>query len=142
MNSVDATKIFNLRPKAVEAFTLRARSATDALSASIASTTKANGVDPKELRKRLGQFVGSAFYGTMFRQMEQSKLKTKYLSGGRGEEIFRGQLYSQFAERMGEAPNNALTNRLYKSVARRYVGKMSMDNQSSKNETTSVEIKA
>jgi hypothetical protein len=70
------------------------------------------------LRKRLGEFVGNIFYGTLIKQMQESKLKGKYFHGGRGEEVFQGQLGMELAGRLGKAANNAVVNSLCASVSR------------------------
>jgi hypothetical protein len=68
------------------------------------------------LRKRLGEFVGNIFYGTLIRQMNDSSLKGAYLHGGRGEEVFQGQLGMEFATRLGRAPNDPITNKLFEAM--------------------------
>ena len=42
--------------------------------------------DDDELRERVGEFVGGVFYGMLLRELQESKLKGKYMHGGRGEE--------------------------------------------------------
>lgn len=74
--------------------------------------------DDALLRKRLGEFVGNVFYGTLIRQMNNSRLKGEYLHGGRGEEIFQGQLGMEFATRLGRAPNDPITNKLFEAMRR------------------------
>jgi hypothetical protein len=59
------------------------------------------GAKAAALRKSTGEFVGEIFYGTLLREMQKSKFKTKYLSGGRAEEAFQGQLASQMSKRIG-----------------------------------------
>jgi hypothetical protein len=72
-----------------------------------------------ELRQRLGEFVGNVFYGTLIRQMQESKLKGPFLHGGRGEEVFQAQLGMELAKRLGRAPNDPVTNRLYEAMTKR-----------------------
>jgi hypothetical protein len=64
--------------------------------------------DLEELRETTGQVVGSVFYGTMLRAMRESELKGKYGHGGRGEEIFAGQLHGILAERAGAATSGSI----------------------------------
>lgn len=71
------------------------------------------------LRRRVGEFVGSVFYGTLLRQMQQSSLKGEYMHGGRGEEVFQGQLGLEIAQRLGRAANDPIANRLYQSMQHR-----------------------
>ena len=52
-------------------------------------------------RKRVGELVGNVFYGTLIKQMQASKLKGTVMHGGRGEEVFGGQLGLELAKRMG-----------------------------------------
>ncbi len=74
--------------------------------------------EAKSLRQNVGEFVGNVFYGTLLRQMQNSNLKGKYLHGGRGEEVFRGQLHMEYAKRMGRSPNDPISNRIYDSMMR------------------------
>lgn len=71
------------------------------------------------LRRSTGEFVGDIFYGTLLRQMQKSGFKTKYMSGGRAEEAFQGQLAQVLAKRIGRSGNDPVANRLFKSIGRR-----------------------
>lgn len=71
------------------------------------------------LRRSTGEFVGDIFYGTLLREMQQSKFKTKYLSGGRAEEAFRGQLSMEIAKRIGRSGNDPVARRLFESISKR-----------------------
>jgi len=71
-----------------------------------------------ELRDRVGEFVGNVFYGTLFRQLQNSNLKGKYLHGGRGEEVFQSQLHMEYAKRIGRSPNDPISNRIYEALKR------------------------
>lgn len=84
----------------------------------IGNQVKGLAVNP--MRERVGEIVGQVFFGTLIKQMQASKLKTDYFRGGRGEEVFQGQLGMELAMRAGRAPGNALSERLYASFARRY----------------------
>jgi Rod binding domain-containing protein len=66
------------------------------------------------LRDAADRLVGTVFYGTLLRQMRDSKLKGKYGHGGRGEEIFQAQLDQRFAEQAGQASSNALADAIYR----------------------------
>jgi hypothetical protein len=70
------------------------------------------------LRRATGEFVGDIFYGTLLREMQQSRFKTKYLSGGRAEEAFQGQLSMEIAKRIGRSGKDPVSRRLFDSVAR------------------------
>lgn len=73
---------------------------------------------PGELREKVGEFVGQIFYGTLLRQMQESKLKGEYFHGGRGEEVFKAQLGMELARRMGRAPDDPIAGKLYEALQR------------------------
>ncbi|MFH1416789.1 MAG: hypothetical protein ABII12_00670 [Planctomycetota bacterium] len=83
---------------------------------------KGNEAGEERTRKAVGEFVGNVFYGTLLRQIQDSKLKGTYMHGGRGEEVFRGQLNMELAKRMGAAKNDPITERLYASIERNLPG--------------------
>lgn len=56
-----------------------------------------------ELRLRFTQFVGETFFGHMIKAMRSTVGKPAYFHGGRGEEVFRGQLDQALAEQMTAA---------------------------------------
>ena len=56
-----------------------------------------------ELRTQFTQFVGETFYGQMIKAMRSTVDKPAYFHGGRGEEVFEGQLDQKLAEYMTEA---------------------------------------
>lgn len=90
------------------------------------STARAAGASAKKSahdlsdRKKVGEFVGNIFYGTLIRQMQASTLKSPVMRGGRGEEVFGGQMALELSKRMGEAPNNPLTDRIYRSILKHH----------------------
>ena len=57
----------------------------------------------EELREHFTQFVGEAFFGQMIKPMRSTVGKPAYFHGGRGEEVFQGQLDQQLAEHLTEA---------------------------------------
>ena len=61
--------------------------------------------DPKneELREVFHDFVGESFFGQMLAAMRKTVGKPAYFHGGRGEEVFQGQLDQILAERMSDA---------------------------------------
>jgi hypothetical protein len=73
--------------------------------------------DPK-LRAKVGEFVGNVFYGTLLKQMQDSKLKGKYFHGGHGEDVFKGQLNMELAKRMGQSKNDPIANQMYDAFVR------------------------
>lgn len=76
------------------------------------------GLPESELRRNIGEFVGSAFYGTLLREMQDSKIKGKYFHGGRGEEIFRAQFDMELAARMGRSPGDPIANGVFDWLVR------------------------
>lgn len=78
---------------------------------------KPHTLNPK-LREAAGKTVGSAFYGTIFQMMRESPFKTKFGSGGRGEEVFSAQLHGVLAERLGESKQSNLSEVLYRRLER------------------------
>jgi hypothetical protein len=75
--------------------------------------------DGGDFRKQVGEFVGNIFYGTLIQQMQASSLKTKYFSGGRGEEAFQGQLGIELAQRLGRSANNPVADKLASAIEKR-----------------------
>jgi hypothetical protein len=59
--------------------------------------------DDGQLRETFGQFVGEAFFGQLMKSMRASVGKPAYFHGGRGEEVFQGQLDQLLAEKISEA---------------------------------------
>ena len=57
----------------------------------------------EELRKQFTQFVGETFYGQMIKSMRSTVGKPAYFHGGRGEDVFQGQLDQKMAEQLTEA---------------------------------------
>ncbi len=70
------------------------------------------------IREHIGEFVGNVFYGTLIREMQASKLKGEYFHGGRGEEVFQGQLGMEIAQRLGRAPGDPIAEHMYESFMR------------------------
>lgn len=70
-------------------------------------------VDPT--RRLVGEFVGQAFYGVLMKQVQESRLKTEYLHGGRAEEAFASQLGMELAARIGRSANDPVAERIHRS---------------------------
>ena len=70
-----------------------------------------------EVREKFDQFVGESFYGMMLKSMRKSVGKTPYFDGGRGEEIFTGQLDQMLSEKMTEASADEFTGPMYELFA-------------------------
>jgi len=69
--------------------------------------------DPKKLREVFGQFVGETFYGQMMKSMRQTVGKPAYFHGGRGEEVFQGQLDQKLVEEVAKASDEKLTKPMF-----------------------------
>ncbi|MEX0642977.1 MAG: rod-binding protein [Pirellulales bacterium] len=61
------------------------------------------GKSAEELKVTFTQFVGETFYGQMIKAMRSTVGKPAYFHGGRGEEVFQGQLDQQMAQHLTEA---------------------------------------
>jgi len=68
------------------------------------------------LRESIGKVVGSIFYGELLR-MSRASEKGPYGHGGRGEEVFLGQLHGLLAERLGERSQPGLADAIYHRFA-------------------------
>ena len=62
----------------------------------------ADDADPA-LREAFTQFVGETFYSQLLGAMRSTVDKPAYFHGGRGEEVFQGQLDQVLAQNMTEA---------------------------------------
>lgn len=74
-------------------------------NANCTATRRTDLADPKlaGLRETTNKLVGSVFFGTLLRTLRSSTLKGEYGHGGRGEEVFMGQLDQILAERAGQS---------------------------------------
>ncbi len=71
------------------------------------------------LRTAVNEVVGTTFFGELLKTARNSTLKGEYGHGGRGEEIFRGQLDLELARRAGSAMDNGLSETLYRRYSER-----------------------
>ena len=67
----------------------------------------------KELRETFDQFVGETFYGTMLKEMRKSLGKPAYMHGGRGEEVFQGQLDQMLVQEMASSSGHDLSGAMF-----------------------------
>ena len=72
----------------------------------------------KLMRQMVNEVVGSTFFEPMLKAAHNSAIKGKYGHGGRGEEIFQGQLDAQLARSMGRGIKTGLADALYRKVTR------------------------
>ena len=95
---------------------------TMSMPAAVSTTSITGAQSAKARRKAYGEVVGNMFYGTLLKQMNESKIKGNYFHGGRGEEAFRGQLALELGKRMGQSPTDPLVNRMFEAAEKRLTG--------------------
>ncbi len=78
--------------------------------------------DPRQqkamLRQMVNEVVGVTFFEPMLKAAHNSVLKGKYGHGGRGEDIFQGQLDAELARCMGRGVKTNLGEALYRKLIR------------------------
>jgi flagellar protein FlgJ len=82
-------------------------SAADAISLH----AKTNGKG--EVHDKFTQFVGETFYGQMLKSMRSTVGKPAYFNGGRGEQVFQGQLDQTMAQEMTKASASKLADPMF-----------------------------
>jgi hypothetical protein len=65
------------------------------------------------LRQACQEMVGQTFFGEMLKMARNSKLKGTIGHGGRGEEVFGGQLDQEMSKLAGSAMKNSLSDAIY-----------------------------
>jgi Rod binding domain-containing protein len=83
------------------------------------SATKDPKAKAKNDREKVGELVGSIFYNTLIKQMQNSSMKSKMFHGGRGEEAFNGQLSAELSTRIGRSKQEPVSNAIYRAMAHR-----------------------
>lgn len=68
----------------------------------------------EKLRETFQQFVGETFFGQMIKAMRSTVGKPAYFHGGRGEEVFRGQLDQALSEHMTEASADRFSEPMFR----------------------------
>jgi len=75
------------------------------------------------MRKMVDEVVGTTFFEPMLKSAHNSVLKGKYGHGGRGEEMFQGQLNIELARCIGRGVKiGGLADALYRKYASKSVG--------------------
>lgn len=95
---------------------------THAIAASTTATsptTAAQRARQRELKRTIGEMVGTVFFEPILRSVRTSKLKGTYGHGGRGEEIFSAQLHELMAKAIGRSQNFGINEALYRRFADR-----------------------
>lgn len=72
-----------------------------------------------DVRRALGEFVGGVFIEPVIKDAMKGPFHTEYFDGGRGEEVFAGQLAGELGKRIGRAMANDFGAQLVDAVARR-----------------------
>ena len=93
---------------------------TSALPSGVSPEALRRSARSEVLRKKVGEFVGVTFYGTLLQTAQRSPLKGKYGHGGRGEEVFRSQLNLELARRAGQSGRLGVDEAIYKRLAAAY----------------------
>lgn len=75
--------------------------------------TGAEPADQSQVREKFDAFVGQSFYGQLMHEMHKTVGKAHYFNGGRGEEVFQGQLDQVFAEEMSRASAHQFTGPMF-----------------------------
>lgn len=71
------------------------------------------------LRQAVDEMVGVTFFAPMLKMAHNSAIKGKYGHGGRGEEIFQGQLDLELAKRAGRGMKSGLSETIYNRYVKR-----------------------
>lgn len=84
---------------------------------------KEKGVSPERLRelKRLretAQDMEGLFIEQMLSSMRKTVGKTKFIDGGRGEEIFEDMLYEKYASQMSKSGSLGISDQIYEQMSR------------------------
>ncbi len=65
-----------------------------------------------QLRAVVGEMVGVTFFGQMLKVAQNNPFKADFAHGGRGEELFRGQLNMELSRRAGKGLRGGLADRI------------------------------
>jgi Rod binding domain-containing protein len=77
--------------------------------------------DKAGLREAFDDFVGQSLFGQMLASMRKTLEKPAYFHGGRGEEVFQGQLDQMLTEELSDASAEQITSPMFElfQLARR-----------------------
>jgi hypothetical protein len=81
------------------------------------SQPQAPGVEPADdtrLHEAFNDFVGETFYGQMLQSLRKTVGKSPRFNGGRGEEVFTGQLDQVLAQKLAKASGDKLSGSMYR----------------------------
>ncbi len=71
-----------------------------------------------ELRGMVNEVVGVTFFGQMLKMAQNNPFKANYMQGGRGEDMFRGQLNMELAGHVGRGVHTGLGENIYNQLSR------------------------
>ena len=74
----------------------------------------------KLLRQTVNEMVGATFFEPLLKSAHNSALKGKYGHGGRGEQVWQGQLDAEFARSIGRGVQTGLAD----ALCRKFGGKV------------------
>jgi len=77
--------------------------ATKSPAAALTSPGATKSAKPEELQDAFGDFVGNTFFSQLISSMRKTVDKPAYFHGGRGEEVFQGQLDQMLAEKLSDS---------------------------------------
>ena len=72
--------------------------------------------EAEEVRDKFTTFFGETFFQQMVKAMRTMTDKPAYFYGGRGEEVFRGQLDQQLAEEMSKAGASQIAEPMFEQA--------------------------
>ena len=75
------------------------------------------GPESPELRQKVDEFVGLAFFAPLLKQASETVLQGRYGHGGHGERVFRGQLNEELALRVGRSGRLGLGDAIYRRLS-------------------------
>ena len=87
------------------------------LTSRVGALTTGQADSTATLKARAREFVGLTFFAPLLKQASESVLKGKYGHGGRGEQIFRGQLNELLAMRIGRSGRLGLAESIAKRLS-------------------------
>lgn len=71
----------------------------------------------QELRGMVDEAVGVTFFGQMLKMAQNNPFKADYMQGGRGEQVFRGQLNMELARHVGRGVQTGLSQAIYEQLS-------------------------
>lgn len=98
---------------------------------SLLGSARSEGSDDQDMRSLYRQIAGNLFYGTLMRQIRDSAFKSDLFHGGRGEDVFSGQLHQQYIDTIAGSSQQDVTAEIADAIMRRMQNGYSTHNDSS-----------